>query len=161
MILCLAFASGCREKELISVPIFISRFNKISDERVDKKNICALEDGDNLVYNFLLGENILLTLKSQKESGRIFQCTVTAQREKALDEKKFFDICADVIRSYEKVDKDHTENILRSFSFKKGEASAKDGFYRIDFLANEAAVFFSVESSRLNSEKVTDNKLYE
>lgn len=160
LIVCLVFACGCRENELISVPVFIGRFNKVSDGKIDKKNLCAVEEEDTLIYSFLLDDNLLLTLKSQKESGRIKQCSVTALN-KNTDEESFFEKCREVIIAYEKCDKNHAENVLRDFSFKNKEFSAKDGFYRLDFLINDAAVYFCICSSRLNPEKTTDLKLYE
>ena len=161
MLLWLVFTSGCKEEELISAPIFISRFNRISKENIVGKNITAVEKDDTLIYSFLLSCEHLITLRTDKESGKIKQCTVTAEKTKSLDEKTFFEMCALVIMAYEKTDKTHCENVLRSFSFKKREASARDGFYRLDFLINDAAAFFSIESSRLTDEKVTDKKLYE
>lgn len=161
LLLCLVFASGCKEEDLISAPIFISRFNNISKDDIDEKNITAVEENDTLIYSFLLSSGHLVTLRSDSESGKVKQCTVTAENNKNLDEKVFFDVCALVIMAYEKTDRTHAENVLRSFSFKKREMSARDGFFRLDLIVNDAAVFFSIESSRLTDEKVTDKKLYE
>lgn len=161
LLICLVFVSGCREEELISAPIFISRFNKISKCDIDGKNITAVEKDGTLIYSFPISSERLITLRTDKKSGETKQCTVTAEKNKSLDEKEFFDICALVVMAYEKSDKTHAENILRSFSFKKREASARDGFYRLDFIINDAAAFFSIESSRLTDEKLTDKKLYE
>lgn len=161
MVFILLFTCGCKENELISVPMFIARFNRISDSRIDRKNICAVENGDTLVYSFLPDGVFLLTLRAQKNSGRIKQCSVTSEKTKELRESDFFQKCAEVIASYEKCDVSHAEDILASFSFKKGDSSARDGFFRIYFSVNEVAVHFSIESSRLNEERTTDKKLYE
>lgn len=153
--------SGCRQNDLISAPIFISRFNKISDEKIDDKNICAAEEEDELVYNFLIKRIYLITLRTEKQSGRIKQCTVTSQNSKNLEEDDFFELCGQVVSAYGKIERKNAEEMLKDYSFKKPEKSSRSGFLRFDFTFNETAAFFSVESSRLNREKVTDKKLYE
>lgn len=157
----LTAVSGCKQEDLINISVFISRFNRISDEPIDKKSICAIERNDTLVYNFVPENTYLLTIECENDSKRIKRCSLAASRDKNLNEEKFFSYCKHIIMSFEKADEKYALDILKDFSFKKGNSSKKYEFYFYTFSANSIGVFFTVDSTRLITPPTTDAKLYE
>lgn len=161
LISCVLFLYSCKQEDLINVPIFISRFNKINDEKIQKDELYAVEENENLKYNFLLNENYLLTLKSDKQNGEIKSICITCKNDKTFSETSFRNLCLKALMSYEKIDEKQAENILNNFDFSTNIFSKKIDFFYYSFIRNSVCISFFAESSRLNEEPLTDPKLVE
>lgn len=157
----LIFVSGCKQEDLINTSIFISRFNRLSDETIDKKSICAIERNDTLIYNFVLEETYLLTIECENDSKKIKRCCLAASKDKNLNEETFFSYCKYIIMSFEKSDESYALNILNDFSFKKGHFTKNYEFYFYCLSLNSVGVFFTVDSTRLITPETTNSKLNE
>ena len=161
LIFCVLSLCSCKQEDLINVPIFISRFNKINDEKIQKNELCAVEENDILKYNFLLNENYLLTLTTDKQSGKIKSICVTCKNDKTFSENYFRNLCLNTLMSYEKISRKDAENILYNFDFSTNIFSKKIDFFYYSFVRNSLCISFFAESSRLNEEPATDAKLIE
>ena len=131
----------------------------MSTENIETKDIKAFEENENLIYNFLLYDNNLLTLTCEKNTNRIKSCSVTAKKND-FSKEIFRECCQNMIVAFEKLSKKDAETVLEKFDF-KDTLFLEDGFFYYYFSANDVSCFFNVESKRLVEEYVTDPKLYE
>ena len=156
---CLLIFSSCKQEDLININIFVKRFNNISAENIETKDIKAFEENENLIYNFLLYGNILLTLTCDKNTNRIKSCSITAKKND-FSKDIFRDCCQNMIIAFEKLSKKDAETVLKKFNFKE-TLFLEEGFFYYYFSTNDVSYFFNVDSKRLVEEYVTDQKLYE